>query len=130
MPSLWEDRPSPLGSCLDFALPPVSFLPPLTISNSLATLVGMENVSKHLKVDRNEGVVTWKGKILGLLEELAPGETRQTVTLFVEPEDYVRNGFLPTEHPHPETVSEIEDHLVLGYCVHVQREPWPGRRGM
>lgn len=84
----------------------------------------MEQVAKNLKVDRDEGVVLWKGHILGIFED--PGE----VTLFVEPEDYETNGFSDEETPHAETVAEVEDHLVLGYCLRVQREPWPGRRGL
>jgi len=90
----------------------------------------MEQVAKNLKVDRDEGVVLWKGHILGIFEEKEPGEDRQTVTLFVEPEDYETNGFSDEETPHAETVAEVEDHLVLGYCLRVQREPWPGRRGL
>lgn len=93
-------------------------------------MVSMEEVAKNLKVDRDEGTVTWKGRILGIFEEKEPGEDRATVSLFVEPEDYERNGFAESERPHPETVAEIEDHLVLGYCVNVRREEWPGRRGM
>lgn len=90
----------------------------------------MENVAADLKVDRTEGVVTWKDKIIGIFEEKEPGEDCQTVTLFVEPEDYDTNGFYENERPHAETVAEIEDHLVLGYSLHVRREEWPGRRGM
>jgi hypothetical protein len=90
----------------------------------------MEQVSSKLEIDRKEGIVRWNGKILGIFEEKQPNEVRQTVTLFVEPEDYETNGFSEDERPHPETVAEIEDHLVLGYCVNVRREPWPGRRGL
>jgi len=89
----------------------------------------MEEVSKHLKVDREDGTVSWNGKIIGIFED-EDDDPRSLVTLFVEEEDFDVQGFSAYDRPHTETLGEIEDHLVIGHCLRVQREPWPGRRGM
>ena len=87
-------------------------------------------IERYLKIDRDEGVVTWHGKIIGLIEEREPGEIGQTVSLFVEQYDFRTNGFTTTETPNAETVLEIEDVLAIGYSLKPRREEWPGRRGI
>ena len=122
------DRAGTLGSNEPSHL---SKIPTIAIDNlcSLATLVGME-IECYLKIDRDEGIVTWCDKIIGLIEELEPGEISQTVSMFVEQYDFRVNGFTQTEIPNAATISEIEDVLSIGYFLKPRREDWPGRRGI
>jgi hypothetical protein len=87
-------------------------------------------IERYLKIDRDEGTVTWHGKIIGLIEEREPGEIGQTVSLFVEAYDFRTNGFTAEETPDAETILEIEDVLAIGYSLKPRREEWPGRRGI